>query len=105
MKKIFFLPLLILAFAVCSQTNDTSIVPVPTDSFDIKFQRIKDSVEKTVNDINWENNRQNMEDVMKMVDKNKKKEKRKAIIYIVIGVGMLLVLIFGLMRRRAGRKT
>lgn len=105
MKKLFFLPLLILTFAVCSQTNDTVIAPLSKDSFDIKYQRMKDSIQKTLNDVQWENNMRNIEDVMRTVEKNKKKEKNKAILYIVLGAGMLVVLIFGLMRKRAERKT
>jgi hypothetical protein len=111
MKKIFFIPLLFISLSLYSQTGDTgqdkSVKPnsFHQDSVAAKIQKIKDSVQKTLNDIQWENNMRNLEDVMRTVEKNKKKEKTKAILYIVIGVGLLLVLIFGLMRRRAERKV
>jgi len=103
MKRSLLLPLLILVLAGNAQKNKR--ININTDSFTIKIQGIKDSIEKTKNDIQWENNMRNLEDVMKTVEKNKKREKTKGIIYIVIGVGLLLVLIIGLLRRRGEKRA
>lgn len=107
MKKIFFLPLLLLSLTVFSQIHTKGQKGIrPTlhiDSVAIKLQRMKDSAQKTIEQIHTENNIRNMMDVMNTVEKRKKKEKTKAILYIAIGVGMLIVLIVGLRRRTVGK--
>ncbi len=101
------MPLLLLALTVQSQTNDSPAGlrknPFNKDSFAVKIQRMKDSMDKVVEDARQENNIRNLESVMNTVEKRRSKEKNKAILYIVIGVGMLIVLIIGL-RRRAVKK-
>ncbi|NOT49796.1 MAG: hypothetical protein HOP10_00790 [Chitinophagaceae bacterium] len=110
MRKLLFLPLLVLTLAVCSQTNDKPEKKhfkrglLSRDSFAVKIQRVKDSLQKTLDDVQWEQNTRNLEDVMRTVEKRKTKDKNKAILYIVIGAGMLVVLAAGLMRRNAGNK-
>ena len=110
MKKIFFLPLLMLAITVQSQ-KDTSRksgrpkISITGDSITAKIQRMKDSVDKTLQDIQQENNIRNLESVMNSIEKRRSKEKNKAILYIVIGVGMLIILIIGLRRRTVQKRS
>ena len=100
MKKIFFLPLLMLAITVQSQKdgsrkNGRPRISINEDSIAIKIQQ-KDSMDKL---LDQENNIRNLESVMNTVEKRRSKEKNKAILYIVFGVGMLIILIIGLRRR------
>jgi hypothetical protein len=109
MKKIFFLPLLLLALSVNSQTPDTARGPRKNpfhkDSLAVKIQRLKDSIDKTLQDVQQENNIRNLESVMNSVEKRRSKEKSKAILYIVLGVGMLIVLVIGLNRKRGTKRS
>ena len=100
MKKIFFLPLLMLAITVQSQKDNSRKsgrprISINEDSIAIRIQQ-KDSMDKL---LDQENNIRNLESVMKTVEKRRSKEKNKAILYIVFGVGMLIILIIGLRRR------
>lgn len=100
--------MLLISLVVHSQPGKKGIrstAGLLSDSTAIKIQQMKDSVEKTLDDIQWQNNMRNVEDLMKTVEKREKKDKTKAIVYIVIGVGMLLVLVFGLLRRNAEKKA
>jgi len=72
------------------------------DSLAIKIQNIKDSADKTLREIKADENiGKNIEELLKPLEEKRKKEKSKAILYIVIGAGMLIVLVIGLLRRRA----
>ena len=95
MRKFFFLTCLIISINGFSQE---------TDSVSIKIRTLQDSINATMNRIEqdkWE--KQNLEGLNYMMAEQKsrrEKEKRNAIIRIAIGVGFLLVLVAGLMRRR-----
>lgn len=92
---------------VQSQKNGPGGLPKPSlnkDSIAVKIQQMKDSMDKTLRDAQQENNIRNLESVMNTVEKRRSREKSKAITYIVIGVGMLIVLIIGLSRRRAQKR-
>jgi len=111
MRKIFFLSFLLIALNAFSQDSSgqkhsgirhQKFAPLNADSM---VQRMKDSFAKNMQDMQNENNIRNLQEVMRSVDAQKKKEKSKAVVYIVIGVGMLFVLFFGLMRRRAEKKV
>ncbi len=72
------------------------------DSFAIKIQNIKDSVEKTLREVKAEENiGKNVETLLKLNEENKAKQKKAAMIRIGIGVALLALLIVGLLRRRA----
>ncbi len=106
MKKIFFLPLLVISLSIFSQTNDPAPPnPFNKDSVDAKIEQWKDDLEKTRRDIQWQNNTRGLEDVMRVMEKNRKKQKTKAILYIVIGVGLALVLVIRFFRRSAEKKV
>jgi len=109
MKKLFIIPVLLLSLAVQSQTKDSPEgfrkTPFNKDSIAVKIQRLKDSMDKTQEDAQQANNIRNLEAVMNTVEKRRSKEKNKAIIYIVIGVGMLIVLVIGLRRKTVGKKS
>jgi hypothetical protein len=109
MRKFFLLSF--LCFSLHAFTQDSSVqrliadkhkkfVPLNSDSIAAKIQRMKDSFNKSMQDIQNENNIRNLQEVMRNVEDHKRKQKTKSLIYIVIGAGMLFVLFFGLMRKR-----
>jgi len=72
------------------------------DSFAIKIQNIKDSVDKTLREIKADENiGKNVEALLKISEENKAKKKRAAMMRIGIGLAMLALLLVGLLRRRA----
>lgn len=110
MKKFFILLLSVLALNAClSQTGDTpknrgfrKADIFHKDSFAIKLQGIKDSLEKTLQEVKrQEDIGKNVEALLKISNKNKAKEKRGAMIRIGLGLAFLALLIVGLLRRRA----
>ena len=109
MKKLLFLPLLFLFLFVSSQVNDSTgrkhgrMIPLNKDSLAVRIQRMKDSMQNSIEVAQQQNNIRNIEEVMKNVQKRESREKNKSIIYIVIGVGLFIVLIIGLRRRTVSK--
>lgn len=108
MRKIFILLLLCCSTAVFSQ-QDTGISNrtlkrqlLSDDTALAKLRQLQDSVTKSLELKQWEErNTKAMLAISEQISKNKEKQKRNAYLRIGIGVAFLIVLIVGLMRRRA----
>jgi hypothetical protein len=108
MRNFFFLSFLFISLHAFAQDTSTpritgdkhkKFAPLNGDSMADRIQRMKDSFNKTMQDLQNENNIRNLQEVMRNVEDHKRKQKTKSVIYIVIGVGMLFVLFFGLRRK------
>lgn len=104
MRKIFLCLLLCSTFAVFSQ-QDTDLPKQPlvnNDSALIKLQELKDSAALAIQIKQREDG--NIKAFLQIADQVKErraKEKRNAYLRIGIGIAFLVILIVGLMRKRA----
>jgi hypothetical protein len=105
MRKILLI-LLIGSFPIVtfSQTDNgsTNGSPVPTETVVEKIQQVTDTPAKSIEMKQWEErNIKAMLQISEQVEKNRAREKRNAYLRIGFGVLLLVVLIVGLMRRKA----
>jgi hypothetical protein len=108
MRKLCLLLFIFLSIQGISQTPDTSLSGrikakiIETDSSMARFQRFTDSVDRETRKKEAERMAEQSGNYFLQLQKERRaKEKRNAYIRIGIGVAFFVVLIIGLLRRRA----
>jgi hypothetical protein len=112
MKKFFTLLVLMLALSAHSQTGVGKKSRgfrkgniFHKDSIAVKLANLKDSVQKTLQDVKGQNDiAKNIDQLLNIQKENEAKKKRGAMIRIGIGVALLVVLVIGLRRKTAQKK-
>jgi hypothetical protein len=97
MRRLLLLVSLLFFLEGYPQSDTTTTIPRIRDTSVINMNSYYDSAaEKQRQD----NNMRNLLALTKTLDERKAKEKRAALLRIGIGVGFLVILVIGLMRRR-----
>lgn len=109
MKKFLTLLVCVLALAAYPQTGYSQksrgfrkAKIFHKDSIAVKLRNIKDSLEKTLQDVPAQDDfSRNLTPLLNLQKEHRAKEKRNAMIRIGIGVALLVVLVIGLRRKTA----
>lgn len=103
MKVTFLCVLLCCSIALSAQTPDSLNKTIPATKDNANYQ-LPDSI--VVNNSYYDSLRRaqsisvNMDGIIRLQEENRSRQKKAAMIRIAVGIGFLVILVVGLMRRR-----
>ncbi len=107
MRAIILSGMLLCGISVAAQSTDTSI-HMP-DSITAIAEKRMDSITRAIKTRDSIAQQQqfdrNVNNIMELQKENRSKQKKAAMVRIAIGVGFLIILIIGLMRRKKAKIT